>query len=149
MGSFESTVEAIGGAAVVTLEGDVDSAVQSDLNLLVDSLPARAAVVLDMRGVSFMDLTGLHFVLTLRERSRKTRTALLVTGLRPQPQRLLYLAGEVGALNPHRLADEFRAAHQTRAHLARLLGEERARKATGAALDLSYHRAPARRCDEG
>ncbi|MFJ9342081.1 STAS domain-containing protein [Streptomyces sp. NPDC101733] len=83
----------MGDSVVVTLGGEIDLLVEADLSLLLRNLPAGAAVI-DMSEVSFTDLTGLHFISTLRERARRSGTGLLVIGLQPQPQRLLDLAGE-------------------------------------------------------
>ncbi|MEV7728866.1 STAS domain-containing protein [Streptomyces sp. NPDC087917] len=139
---FEATVRSVGDSVVVTLGGEIDLLVEADLSLLLRNLPAGAAVV-DMSQVSFMDLTGLHFIITLRERARRSGTGLLVIGLQSQPQRLLDLAGEVGALAAPAstsAAEGLRARLEVRARLGRLVGEARAGQVAGTALDFTVRR---------
>ncbi|CAM5329148.1 STAS domain-containing protein [Streptomyces avidinii] len=129
MESFEATVVPLGGATLlVTLTGEIDMAVRPDLSLLLRTLPPDAAVVVDMGGVTFMDTAALHFISSLRARSRRSRTALLVMGLRHQPTRLVDMAGKVDITmrTPSAGAAEFCADLEARSRLARLIGEARA-----------------------
>ncbi|MCX4539382.1 STAS domain-containing protein [Streptomyces sp. NBC_01565] len=124
--SFETTVVHLDQAFLITPVGDIDLQVEEDLALLLKTLPPRARVVLDMAGVPFMDLLGLHFVLDLRERGRRLGAPLLIVGMRSEPQRLLALATELGILDDtsHTVAES--GAPSEPADLARVLGAVRA-----------------------
>ncbi|ARE73170.1 STAS domain-containing protein [Streptomyces sp. NPDC059558] len=129
MESFEATVVPLGGGTLlVTLAGEIDVTVRRDLSLLLHTLPPDSAVVVDMGGVSFMDTAALHFISSLRARSRRSRTALLVMGLRRQPTCLVDMAGKVDITmrTPSTGAAEFCADLEARSRLARLMARPRA-----------------------
>ncbi|MFI1645591.1 STAS domain-containing protein [Streptomyces avidinii] len=129
MESFEATVVPLGGGTLlVTLTGEIDMAVRQDLSLLLRTLTPDSAVVVDMGGVTFMDTAALHFISSLRARSRRNRTALLVMGLGRQPTCLVDTAGKVDITmrTPSTGAAEFCADPDSRTRLARLMGEARA-----------------------
>lgn len=132
---FEITVEHIGTSVLILPCGEIDLSAEGDLRRVVENLPACEAVVLDMSGVSFMDVAGLHFLLGLHHHARRTGAALLTIGWQRQPRHLLGLAaaGEAqpaelwgGPAEPHAAeASHVRAGVRARAALARLIGAAR------------------------
>ena len=61
-----------GDAAVVTVSGEIDLASSIELRAVLRSEDARApVVVLDMRGVSFIDSSGLGVIVGQQRRSRE------------------------------------------------------------------------------
>ncbi|MFD2120777.1 STAS domain-containing protein [Streptomyces cirratus] len=79
--------------------GEIDLAVEAELAAVLDSLPDQGAVILDMSAVTFMDLTGLRFLLDLRRLTARHGSTLVATGWHRQPLRLLAACG-VGACEP-------------------------------------------------
>ncbi|MFB7864796.1 STAS domain-containing protein [Streptomyces sp. NPDC056069] len=86
---------------VVTVAGELDLTSCPTLEevtrqALSDSAPLR----LDMSGVTFMDSSGLKFLLVLRRRLAEGGSRLVLTGLREAPMRLLTLTGADAILLP-------------------------------------------------
>jgi anti-sigma B factor antagonist len=78
----------------VRMEGEFDLAAVEAVETTLLPLEARfSTVILDLRGVSFLDSTGMRAIVSADARSRKGRFELkIVRG--PEPvQKLLYLAG--------------------------------------------------------
>ncbi len=68
--SFEVTTEARGDRAVIAVRGELDLATCPDLAAaLAVQAAQRRSIVLDMRGVEFMDSIGLRLLLHGRERA--------------------------------------------------------------------------------
>ncbi len=59
----------LGTAAVLCLEGQIVNGETEVLQNIVDSLPTRNALILDLSGVSIVDAHGLGVMLTLREQA--------------------------------------------------------------------------------
>ncbi|MDJ0385610.1 STAS domain-containing protein [Streptomyces sp. G-G2] len=119
---FEITVVPAGGDVLVTPAGEIDMDVEAELDFVRTLLPPRAAVVLDMSGVPFMDVTGLHFFLDLHRHAEHNGTSLRSLGWQRQPVRLLELAA---ATSPTHWGDgptSVRAALTARTEAARLPG---------------------------
>lgn len=79
---------------VITLAGEIDLTSRGTLEAATrttppDGLPLR----LDMSGVTFMDSSGLNFLLTLRHRLTAAGSSLTLTGIREEPMRVLALTG--------------------------------------------------------
>ncbi|MBT2407599.1 MULTISPECIES: STAS domain-containing protein [unclassified Streptomyces] len=62
---FEITVDRAGDTLTITFAGEIDFSAERALDAVLGSLPAGAAVVVDISGVTFMDLAGLRFLLAL------------------------------------------------------------------------------------
>jgi anti-sigma B factor antagonist len=59
------------GAAVVQLRRELDLATVAVLRATLDGLGACRSMVLDMRGLSFIDSSGLHFLVELDQRATR------------------------------------------------------------------------------
>lgn len=83
----------VGGATVVEVAGELDILAAAALSVRLDELTAvgRPDVVLDLRGVTFIDCSGLSVLVRLRARTLAREGRLgIVTGS-PQVLRLLRL----------------------------------------------------------
>lgn len=62
-------VNRLGATALVQPSGELDLATTGKLRAALDGITAPRSLVLDMRGVSFIDSTGLHLLAELHERA--------------------------------------------------------------------------------
>ncbi|MEW1890450.1 MULTISPECIES: STAS domain-containing protein [unclassified Streptomyces] len=95
-----------GTSARITPCGDIDSDTLTPLRAAASALPAYVTEVQwDLRGTPFMDVSGLHLLLPPRAREGAPECRITVTGLQPQPLRLLLLAADMnpGTFGPDRL----------------------------------------------
>jgi len=83
--------------ALVALRGELDLVTVSKVAEVLDGLDPRADgvrhVVLDLRGLTFMDLTGLHELIRQNEFARSNRHNLAVVRGTDAIQRVLELTG--------------------------------------------------------
>ena len=83
--------------ALVALRGELDLVTVSKVAEVLDGLEPRADgvrhVVLDLRGLTFMDLTGLHELIRQNEFARSNRHNLAVVRGTDAIQRVLELTG--------------------------------------------------------
>jgi anti-sigma B factor antagonist len=80
--------------AVVHLAGDFDlAAVEAVESALVPVERRFSTVILDMRGVTFLDSMGLRAIVSADARSRKKGFELKIVRGPEHVQKLLYLAG--------------------------------------------------------
>ncbi|MGW0413265.1 STAS domain-containing protein [Streptomyces collinus] len=83
-----------GPTATITVRGDIDFDTLPPLRAATDVLPAHVTGLLwDLNHTLFMDVAGLHLLFAPAPPDRPDRR-VTVTGLRPQPLRLLRLAAE-------------------------------------------------------
>ncbi|MFD9099399.1 STAS domain-containing protein [Streptomyces collinus] len=83
-----------GTTATITVRGDIDLDTLPPLRAAADALPARVTGLRwDLNCTCFMDVAGLHLLFAPTPPGRPDRR-ISVTGLRPQPLRLLRLAEE-------------------------------------------------------
>jgi len=72
-------VRTVGGACLLVARGQIDVSTVPELHLAVeDALRADGPVVVDLRAVSFLDSTGLHALLVLRQRLTEQSRRLAV-----------------------------------------------------------------------
>ncbi|MFF9497904.1 STAS domain-containing protein [Streptomyces flaveolus] len=84
-----------GTSARITVLGDIDYDTLPPLRAAADALPANVTDLLwDLHQTAFMDLAGLHLLFTPAPSGHPDRRTA-VTGLRPQPLRLLRLAADL------------------------------------------------------
>jgi anti-anti-sigma factor len=91
---FEIVVDEHDTYVHVRMEGEFDLAAVEAVETTLLPLEARfSTVILDLRGVSFLDSTGMRAIVSADARSRQRHFELkIVRG--PEPvQKLLYLAG--------------------------------------------------------
>ncbi|MBK5994698.1 STAS domain-containing protein [Streptomyces sp. MBT58] len=85
------TTEQHGRSATLTPRGDIDFAGLEQLRACLAGLPDTVAeIIWDLRGVTFMDVAGLHLISTPIDSARVS-----LTNLTPQAARLLETATAV------------------------------------------------------
>ena len=93
---FQARVERRGQSAVVVAEGEIDMASSPDLRAALrdPGVVDAASVVLDLRGVTFMDSSGLGIIVGQHKRARErgSRFAIAVAGA-DNVGRILSLSG--------------------------------------------------------
>ncbi len=89
------TTRSDNGVLTLALEGEVDLASVNDLDEALATALARdnPIVVIDLDGVTFMDSTGLHFLVRLRNRVKESSRQLLLARASRFVQRLLQTSG--------------------------------------------------------
>jgi anti-anti-sigma factor len=92
---FDVRVETENGRAVVRVSGEFDlAATEAVENALVSvENGAVSEIVLDLRGVTFLDSTGLRAITSADHRARETGRVLKVVRGPEQVQKLLYVTG--------------------------------------------------------
>ena len=91
---FDIAVQEDENSAQVSLSGEVDLAAVEAIETTLAPLEDRyRSLILDLRGVTFLDSTGLRAIVSADARARKSGLDLkIVRG--PEPvQKILYLAG--------------------------------------------------------
>jgi anti-sigma B factor antagonist len=85
----------------LVVQGELDMETGPRLQEEIDRafLAAPAALVLDLRGVTFFDSTGLQIVLDAEVRCRESRRELVVLAGHGEPRRVLELADVTDRLN--------------------------------------------------
>jgi anti-sigma B factor antagonist len=91
---FEIDVQERESSALVRLSGEIDlaavEAIETELLPLEDRFPT---IVLDLRGVTFLDSTGLRAIVSADSRARKNGFELKIIRGPEQIQKILYLSG--------------------------------------------------------
>jgi anti-sigma B factor antagonist len=91
---FEITVDEHETFVLVRLSGEFDLAASEAVETALLPLEARfPTVILDLRGVTFLDSTGLRAIVSTDARSRKNGFELKIVRGSEKVQKLLYLAG--------------------------------------------------------
>jgi anti-anti-sigma factor len=85
------TIAARDGCTVITAVGEADIATASRLSNALRRAPARAPVILDLTGVTFMDCTGLHPIVHAHRAAAAQHTPFILVPT-PAITRLLRLA---------------------------------------------------------
>jgi anti-anti-sigma factor len=81
-----------GGSIILAPRGEIDYGSVSALDQALERLPADTrGVVLDMTGVTFMDMAGLHFLQRLNDYGRRHGRPVTTANWRRQPRRLVEL----------------------------------------------------------
>lgn len=89
-----------GGDVVLSVQGDVDLATAPELEVALERALEGAArrLVVDLRGVSFLDSTGLAVLLRQDQRARDAARHLVVVKGPPQVQKPFEITGMSGRL---------------------------------------------------
>ncbi|MEV5975144.1 STAS domain-containing protein [Streptomyces sp. NPDC051921] len=86
---------------VLALSGEMDLASRPALEEATRvTPPGGSTLCLDMSGVTFMDSSGLNFLLMLQRRLAADSSRLVLTGIREEPLRVLTLTGADAILLP-------------------------------------------------
>src|SRR5688572_16880601 len=104
MQQLEVTAEQRDGHVVVHLAGDLDVATAPRVRAaLLEALVGSPNVVVECAALDFLDSTGLGVLIAARTRARTAGGSLLLTGVRPQLERLLAVTGvdRLFRIEPH------------------------------------------------
>ncbi|MBW3084893.1 Anti-sigma-B factor antagonist [Austwickia sp. TVS 96-490-7B] len=95
MGELEVSTKEDRGVAIVTVDGDVDVSNATRLRDTLDHVLAtgRAHVVVDVRGVPFMDSTGLGVLVGRMKVVRARRGSIRLVVTAPRMLRVLSITG--------------------------------------------------------
>lgn len=97
---FVIVVEAQGETVTMAPKGEVDlatvSQLQRELGRLIDAGPGR--IVIDLRGVEFLDSTGLHALLTANAQAQHDNWELTIIPGPRAVQRIFELTGTIDRL---------------------------------------------------
>ncbi|MCY0937568.1 STAS domain-containing protein [Streptomyces sp. H34-S4] len=93
---FEMTVTPVGDTLLVAPASDMDHSADADLQRVLHLLrdPGRTVGV-DMSGVSFMDLTGLRFLVDLGHHCEDRGGTMLTYAWQRQPRRVVTTAAQL------------------------------------------------------
>ena len=92
--TFEAATQASNGMVRVALRGELDLATVPAAEEAVQQAGDRfEELVLDLSELSFIDSTGLRFILTLDRRSRQDGDRLRLVAGPPQVQRIFQITG--------------------------------------------------------
>jgi anti-sigma B factor antagonist len=99
---FAISTSEIDGRAHLTLRGELDLATAPELEqLLTQRIDANQDVVIDLRGLEFMDSSGIRVLVAGHARAGRTGTRLFI--VRPRPDsavaKIVEVAGLDGELN--------------------------------------------------
>jgi anti-sigma B factor antagonist len=79
--AFDVNVASDGDRAVLVLEGELDFSVAPRVRAALERSHDSRTLVFDLRGLTFMDSSGIHLLVETRERCRTAgRTLLVVRG---------------------------------------------------------------------
>jgi len=80
-------------ATVDTLRGALDAAVAETLRSALEGMEHGARLVLDLRGLSFIDSTGLHLLVALNERAQRDGFQLMLLAPPAPTDRAIQVSG--------------------------------------------------------
>ena len=112
---FRVQTQTTGRLTTLTVTGELDLASSPALERELEKAYSSDAdvVLLDLRGLAFMDSTGLHLLVKAQQRAEETGRRLAVTRGGEQVQRLLDLTGVSDLVriveSPEQLVDADRA----------------------------------------
>ena len=107
MQQMDVAAEQRDGHVVVHLAGDLDVATAPRVRAaLLEALACSPNVVVECAALDFLDSTGLGVLIAARTRARTAGGSLLLTGVRPQLERLLAVTGvdRLFRIEPHAAA---------------------------------------------
>jgi anti-sigma B factor antagonist len=81
------------GVAIVQPRGDLDLATVDHLRTALNGIDGAGRLVLDLRGLTFIDSTGLHLLVTLHHRAQRDELELSVIAPTGAPNRAIELCG--------------------------------------------------------
>jgi len=93
LGAFAVDVERRGDVAIVRARGELDVATAETLRAALDGIVDAVRVVLDLRGLSFIDSTGLHLVVALHKRAQRDGFELALLAPAPPVDRAFRICG--------------------------------------------------------
>ncbi|GAA1833265.1 hypothetical protein GCM10009682_59580 [Luedemannella flava] len=101
MVQFEARTSTKAGRVVVALAGECDLAARDQLvAALREALDAGSTVTVDLSGLSFLDSSGIHELVSAHRTATRNGGALHVTGASGVVAQVLDLTGVAGLLRP-------------------------------------------------
>jgi len=79
--------------AIVQPSGELDLATVETLHAALDAIDSAARLVLDLRGLSFIDVIGLHLLVALHQRAQRDRFQLTLIAPAAPADRAIQLCG--------------------------------------------------------
>jgi anti-sigma B factor antagonist len=102
---FTVDVQRRSDVAIVRPYGELDMDTVETLRAALDEVQNAGRLVLDLRGVSFMDSTGLHLLVALHDRSQREGFQLMLVAPAAPANKAIQLCGLEHAL-PFVAADD-------------------------------------------
>jgi anti-anti-sigma factor len=102
---FAVDVKRANGVAIVQPHGELDVATVQTLRAALDGVVNTERLVLDLRGLSFFDSTGLHLLVALDQRARRDGFELTLVAPAAPVDRAIHVSGLDHAL-PFVAADD-------------------------------------------
>ena len=98
---FSASVESRNAVIRIALTGELDLASAPVLKDLLSQAEGdgSAAIMLDLRGVTFIDSTGLHAFVRARKRAQENGHRLILVGANEQARKLFELTGTESLLD--------------------------------------------------
>ncbi|HVL32635.1 MAG TPA: STAS domain-containing protein [Actinomycetota bacterium] len=93
---FSVNVRKNGATSEVSVTGDLDLVTAPELSAALNEAVQHCSaesLILDLSGITFMDSSGLRVLLRTADACKSTGVFLYLTGVTPQIQKLLTLAG--------------------------------------------------------
>jgi anti-sigma B factor antagonist len=90
---FEVEVQQRNGVAIVQPRGELDLATVETLSDTLDGIDGAGRLVLDLRGLSFIDSTGLRLLVSLYQRSQRDGFELMLVAPAAPTDRAIQLCG--------------------------------------------------------
>ena len=91
--SFSVEVQRRDGVAIVEPRGELDVATVETLRVALDDIKVAWRLVLDLRGLSFIDSTGLHLLVALHQRAQRDGFQLALVAPEPPVDRAIRVCG--------------------------------------------------------
>ena len=102
---FTVDVQRSGGVAIVQPHGELDLATVETLRAALDGVENPGRLVLDLRGLSFIDSTGLHLLVALDQRAQRDGFQLTLVAPAAPADKAIHVSGLDQAL-PFVAADD-------------------------------------------
>jgi anti-anti-sigma factor len=90
---LDVAVKRCDGVAIVQPRGDLDLATVEDLHTALNRIDGAGRLVLDLRGLTFIDSSGLQLLVTLHHRAQRDEFELSVIAPAGAPNRAIELCG--------------------------------------------------------
>ena len=90
---FSVDVQQRDGVAIVEPRGELDVATVETLRAVLDDIKGAGRLVLDLRGLSFIDSTGLHLLVALDQRAERDGFQLALVAPAAPIDRAIHVCG--------------------------------------------------------
>jgi anti-sigma B factor antagonist len=90
---FSVAVQRHGNVAIVEPRGELDVATAQTLHAILEEIKTPGRLVLDLRGLSFIDSSGLHLLVALHQRAQRDGFQLALIAPTPPVDRAIHVSG--------------------------------------------------------